>query len=212
MTLVEEMKPMSFHFKTEVYQSHPYRAAGIVLLGGLLLVPLLLSLEYFVPERNGVNPSSSAALWKPPHKMARLHRFLAVVRTPKQRHSEVLMSVIHRSPEALDLNTMHLNRDGLRSYDYIFEGKATYQGVPCPNASVLVRISTPYGNVTKGTTTDKDGSYQLTVPVQALANDLLQWSVEAYTPEFQKVELLGSKIVTEDTTVSIENSLAFLAD
>jgi len=202
---------MNFYFKTDVYRSHPYRLAGIVLLGGLLLVPLILSLDRFVPNQEGVGHSDSASLWKPARRIAQVHRFLASVRRSKKRLM-ALTPAVPASPDAVDLNVMHLNRNDLRSYNYIFEGKATYQGVPCPNASVLVRISTPYGNLTKGTTTDKDGSYQLTVPVQALANDLLQWSVEAYTPEFQKVELLGSKIVTEDTTVSIENSLAFLAD
>jgi hypothetical protein len=202
---------MNFHFKTEVYESHPYRAAGIVLLGGLLLVPLLLSLDYFSSNKDGIGHGDSASLWKPSRRIEQVHRFLASVRNSKKRHV-ILASKIPVSSNPVDLNVMHLNRNNLRSYNYIFEGKATYQGVPCPNASVLVRISTPYGNQTKGTTTDKDGSYQLSVPVQALANDLLQWSVEAYTPEFQKVELLGSKIVTEDDTVSIENSLAFLAN
>src|SRR5262245_47636663 len=39
-------------------------------------------------------------------------------------------------------NSMMLGSDPrVHHYTYKFEGKATFKGVPCPNASVLVRIS-----------------------------------------------------------------------
>jgi len=108
------------------------------------------------------------------------------------------------------LNAMSLARDKSIPYSFVFEGKALYHGVPCPNASVLVTVFTPKGDLAKGGTTEADGSYHIQIAVNANANDAMDWQMQAYTPDFKKVELVGRKIITEDSSVSIDNTLAFL--
>src|SRR5688500_218184 len=42
-----------------------------------------------------------------------------------------------------EVNAMRLHKDqSLRRYTFLFEGKATLKGKPCPGASVLVRVTT----------------------------------------------------------------------
>jgi hypothetical protein len=108
------------------------------------------------------------------------------------------------------LNAMSLVRNTLIPYTFVFEGKALYHDVPCPNAGVLVTIFTPHGTLAKGGTTDADGSYRIEMAIKANANDAMDWQMQAYTPEFKKVELVGRKIITEDSSTSIDNTVAFL--
>jgi hypothetical protein len=113
---------------------------------------------------------------------------------------------------ANNFKSMPMNIDGTQTFNCIFEGKATLHGLPCPHANVLVRASTKYTIQTKGTTTGEDGSYRLIVAVQAFPNDNLDWSIEAYTPDFNKLELAGRRIITEDDALSISQTLAFLPE
>jgi len=104
-----------------------------------------------------------------------------------------------------------MNDPQAHEYTYIFEGKGTYQGRPFPNASVLVGISTPRMDAYQGTVTDADGQYSVSVKIQATPNEPVDFSVDAYTPDFQKIELTGRRIVMhEDTTVTVEKPLDFV--
>jgi len=134
------------------------------------------------------------------HKAARVENSEAVSLKP---------ALSQQTPQ--DFLAMRLNKSDPRFFNYIFEGKATYRNTPCANASVLVRVTTSYGTQVKGTTTDADGSYRLEVAARALPNEDFAWSMEAYAPDSHKVELVGRKIITEDTTVSIRNTFAFLS-
>src|SRR5690242_10304293 len=90
-------------------------------------------------------------LWKPSPLAARATH-------GKNSLEQTMSHPIHFSAPQI-LNMMPLARNGLRSFTYIFEGKALYQGAPCPSASVLVRVSTPNGTQAMGGTTNADGSY-----------------------------------------------------
>lgn len=86
----------------------------------------------------------------------------------------------------------------LHRYTYIFEGKATFHSRPCPNASVLVRMTSGDKTVADGTVTDADGSYQLKIAIDATDGAPVDWSMEAYTADFNTVELSGRQIVQRE--------------
>lgn len=110
-------------------------------------------------------------------------------------------------------NAMFLRREPvLRRYTYIFEGKATHHGQPYANASVLVRLMSGETSVTKGTVTEADGSYTIEVTLNAAPDSPVDWTMEAFTPDFKKVEFYGRKIVSrEENVVIVQNPLEFLA-
>jgi hypothetical protein len=96
-------------------------------------------------------------------------------------------------------------------YSYLFEGRGTFDGKPFPNASVLVKISTPHGSFVQGATTDADGYYSVPAVVTAAPNDPIDFTVEAYTPDFEKVEIVGRRIaMREDYSVIVQKPLDFL--
>jgi hypothetical protein len=103
-------------------------------------------------------------------------------------------------PAALpDPNSIFLRSDPvLHHFTYLFEGKATYHGQPCPNASVLVRLFAGDRTVAKGAVTDADGSYSFDVAIDAQDSEPVDWNMEAYTPDFKKVELAGRRIVQRE--------------
>jgi hypothetical protein len=82
-----------------------------------------------------------------------------------------------------------------RHWTYIFEGKATLLGKPCPNANVLVHLDTEGQSVTKQTITGSDGSYSLRASISADESEPIDWTVEAEGPDLKKVELVGRQIV-----------------
>jgi len=86
-------------------------------------------------------------------------------------------------------------------WNYIFAGKATFHGQPCPNASILVRLIAGGQSATEGTITGPDGSYRLHVTINANEKDAVDWTVEAYTPEFNKVEISGRRIIQAPGTL-----------
>jgi hypothetical protein len=87
-----------------------------------------------------------------------------------------------------------------KHWTYIFEGKATLHDQPCPNSSVLVRLSNGDQSVAQGTITGPDGSYILRVAIDANDGDPVDWTLESFTPDFQKVELNGRKIVQSESS------------
>lgn len=104
------------------------------------------------------------------------------------------MTVRPGVPNSMNLRTL----SNLRHYTYLFEGKATHQGIPCPSASVLVRVITGESAFTKGGITTEDGSYSIEIPVLAEDGAPVDWHVEAYTSEFKKLELSGRRIVQQE--------------
>ena len=86
----------------------------------------------------------------------------------------------------------------LHRYSYVFEGKATFHNKPCPNASVLVRMTSGDNTVAKGTVTDAEGSYHLTIAIDAADHSPVDWTMEAYTADFNTVELSGRQIVERE--------------
>jgi len=109
------------------------------------------------------------------------------------------------------LNSINLRRFGLHKYLVNFAGLATYQGKPCANASILVRISTVDSSQAVGIITQPDGTYTTQILVEAMPNQPIDWIVEGYTPEFKKVEIVGRKIGTnEDNTIGVQQEVAFL--
>jgi hypothetical protein len=86
----------------------------------------------------------------------------------------------------------------LHRYAYIFKGIATYRGQPCAKASVLVRLQAGDKSVAKGVLTDADGSYSVEMAIDAEDRAPVDWSMEAFTPDFQKVELNGRQIVQRE--------------
>jgi len=86
----------------------------------------------------------------------------------------------------------------LHRFNYIFDGIATLHGQPCPRASVLVRLISGDNTAAKGTVTNADGSYSLEMFIDAENRAPVDWIMEAYTPDFQKVELSGRRIVQRE--------------
>lgn len=104
-----------------------------------------------------------------------------------------------------------MNDPTVHEFTYIFEGKGTYLGQPCSRASVLVRLSTPRTEVYQGAVTDADGNYSVSLKINASDNEPVDFSVEAYNPDFQKIELVGRRIVMhEDSTVTVQKPLDFI--
>lgn len=100
---------------------------------------------------------------------------------------------------------------GMHSYTFIFGGKAAFHGQPMPHASVLVRLTTPRGEELQGAVTDSDGSYSVQMKAEVAPNEPVDWSMEAYTPEFKKVELVGRRIaIYEEMTQTVETPIEFL--
>src|ERR1039457_6050322 len=69
--------------------------------------------------------------------------------------SPLIKPALQHEMTSVPMNLLH------RRVAYIFEGKATLHDQPCPNASVLIRLSSGERSVTQGTITGKDGSYRV---------------------------------------------------
>jgi hypothetical protein len=95
--------------------------------------------------------------------------------------------------------------NSLRQYHYVFEGVATYEGKPSPNASVLVRVVSSRETVVQGATTDADGAYSVEISLEGSRYEPIDWSMEAFTPDSQKVELLGRRIVMREDAPVVVN-------
>jgi hypothetical protein len=138
-------------------------------------------------------------------------RVVSVIEDPA-RHTE-LPNRLASKPS--NLNAMNLNSVNLqRTYLYTFEGTATHQRKPCPDASIAIRITVGDKIQTVGGGTRPDGTYSITVPVEARLDQPVDWTIEAHTPDLQKAELVGRRIATEDTTsdrkITLQSTLALL--
>jgi hypothetical protein len=102
-------------------------------------------------------------------------------------------------------NWMYLRNDPvLHRYNYVFNGKATLHGEHCANASVLIRLIAGDRTVTKGALTDANGDYSLEVAIDAQDKSPVDWTMDAYTADFQKVELSGRQIVQREVELGQE--------
>ena len=195
---------MMYKFKVDVYRRTPYRGmmlAVAVLIGVPASIALLQKIDSLSPESS---PARSAA---PVQKIENL------LPLPNLHLVKPTASFVFKKKAASsgkELKGLPLVSDKMRKLTCIFEGKATDQGVPSPDTTVLVKVSTLTGTQVRIAKTDAEGSYRIEVPTKTNIDDNLDWTIEAYTPEFKKVELVGRRIVTEDSTVSIEQTLAFL--
>jgi len=103
-----------------------------------------------------------------------------------------------------EMNSLRMNAFQ-RHWTYVFGGKATLHDQPCPNASVLVRLSAGDESVTQGTITGPDGSYALQMEINADERDPVDWTLEAYTPDFKKVEISGRKIIQHSRNQELQD-------
>jgi hypothetical protein len=92
----------------------------------------------------------------------------------------------------------------LHRFNYIFEGIATFHNQPCAHASVLVRLISGEQTAAKGTVTEADGSYHIEVPIDAADQSPVDWTMNAYTADFDKVELSGRRIVQNEEEATSE--------
>ena len=121
---------------------------------------------------------------------ARFHQALANA----HRHFSQLAPAAKPSAATPELMSIPM-KSIQRQWNYIFEGKATLHDQPCPNASILVRLMAGNQSVAQGTITGPDGSYKLQASITADEKDPVDWSIEAYTPDFDKVEISGRRII-----------------
>ena len=110
-------------------------------------------------------------------------------------------------------NSMTLQNIGLRHYRYVFEGKATHAGKACPNASIIVHlVSGDEALATQGAVTNPDGTYSLAMEIDASPNKPVDWSMEAYSADFKKVEMVGRRILTQEESPNpamVKNAVVF---
>ena len=107
--------------------------------------------------------------------------------------------------------SMRLYSDSsLRTYVYQFEGVATHRGEACRNASVTVRVVTSRGTFFQGGMTDSEGKYSIHITVEGNRFEPVDWSMEAYTSDFERVQLVGSRIMMqEDQDTTVRNEVDF---
>jgi hypothetical protein len=133
-----------------------------------------------------------------------------------KREAVISPLVITRPFAKADPNSMVLRIDPVwHRFTYLFEGKATFEGQPCPNASVLVRMTSGEHSAAQGTVTDADGSYRISMSLDVMDKHPMDWTIEAYTPEFKPVEITGRQIVQtpeeqEKTPIVVTNPVEFI--
>ena len=99
-----------------------------------------------------------------------------------------------------------------QTYTYVFTGTVLSQGRPCPNAKVLVKISTDSEpDRFQETIAKADGSYELKVAVSGDENEAAQWTLVAQAPyasALDTVEIHGSAILTvNQNTVLVQRPI-----
>lgn len=99
-----------------------------------------------------------------------------------------------------------------RVYTLAFGGAATRDGKPCAHATVIVKASTPQQNSKQVVFTDAEGNYTVSMRLLALPNQAIDWSMEAFSPERERLEFTGRHIaMREDDPISVDSQLAFLS-
>ncbi len=149
----------------------------------------------------------SASIDSTQHMVKSLVRLMLVflgLAAPAAKGTDIQMANQPKAPVVSKVragvpNSMQLsNVNNLKKYLYRFEGKASHEGVACPQASVLVRILSGSQTITTGGITNDDGTYSIEVPVLAVDGAPVDWHMEAFTSEFKKLELSGRRIVQEE--------------
>jgi hypothetical protein len=133
------------------------------------------------------------------HTLGRLHHKIPVIaHAPAPAPSRVAPPSVSVEMHGLPMNTFQ------KHWTYIFEGKATIHDQPCRNANIQVRLSNGDDSVTQGTLTGADGSYVLRVGIDARDGDPVDWTLDAYTTDLQKVELTGRNIVQPSDPLEVQ--------
>jgi len=110
-------------------------------------------------------------------------------------------------PGFKDLETDHR----MHQYTYQFHGRAMYQGKPCPQANVIVRLLSPSENQTQTLLTDENGFYSAEFHIVSRRNAPIDYWMQAYTPDSRRADLEGRKIaMREDETMVVENQFSLL--
>jgi hypothetical protein len=101
------------------------------------------------------------------------------------------------TPDRMNLTALQR----LHTYNYVFEGTVTQHHKPCAEANVLVRLNTSSANYVKGAITDEDGNYSIKMSVEAAPDEAIDYSMEAHDSDFNKVELIGRRIISREEEV-----------
>jgi hypothetical protein len=96
---------------------------------------------------------------------------------------------------------------------YSFSGVAMEREMPVANAKMALWITTPWGHELHEFQTAADGSYNLTLPIYAKANEPVDWEIRGQTSDLKTIDRIGRKIAMGgEKLVSIHNTLNFIAD
>lgn len=119
-----------------------------------------------------------------------------------------------RTVSAQDQNAIVLHPLLTLPYVYTFVGKVFFQGSPCANAHVVVRVI--YGDENakmEEAYTSQDGSFSIPVTIITSPNTAIDWRLEADGKGFQKLEKAGRRITTqaEETAVTVQTSVNFVS-
>jgi len=79
-----------------------------------------------------------------------------------------------------------------------FSGKAILDGQSYANAKLHIRITSPVGQEERDIQTTADGTYQLSIPINASLNDPIDWEIKWETPDFKTVARSGRQIALVD--------------
>jgi hypothetical protein len=99
--------------------------------------------------------------------------------------------------------------DAGATYLFSISGLATEQGVP-KSADLVLRVTTPFGEEIHSIPTAPDGSYHLTLPVHAKANDPVDWEIKGRMGDDETIENVGRQIaLLDESLVPIRTTLNF---
>ena len=157
-------------------------------------------------------PSRTAPVRRPAAIAQSAPRYISIAKTASLSTPERFAL----APAVADPHSMVLRmQPALFSLKYVFEGIAIFQNQPCRNARVSVRVVRGDDSVTHDVVTGADGSYHLQVDVLAAEKDAVDWTLQAYSPDFQKAEMAGRLIAQrledpENTPIVIRNPIEFV--
>jgi hypothetical protein len=100
-----------------------------------------------------------------------------------------------------------------QTYTYLFEGSASHQGNPCPNALIALEISTPHNHQFAYTRTHADGTYSLAVSLTGAPEETVDWDLSAQSDEAEEADIQGRTIILDDgeTAVTVRRPVELIA-
>lgn len=140
------------------------------------------------------------------------------VNTQKDLYQPAKKQQVHKVRDVIgpagDRNSMWLADDvRMRHYTYVFEGRASYKGLPCANSTVRIRLVTSKEVVIKTGMTDDIGRYSIDLNVVGTRYEPVDWFMEAYTSSLEKVNLDGRRIVMREDEdqdmITVHNAVDF---